>query len=105
MAKRNPIGDMVEASVTMTAMLVEAQTVIGLRMLGLWGLWNLGPLEHRRMWAEKADAAQKGGRAMAGALMSGATAGEAALAAVDPVRRHTRANVRRLTARGPVGKI
>lgn len=105
MALRNPIGDMMNASVAMTAMMIEAQTVIGLRMLGMWGMWNLGPLEHRRMWTEKADAAHRSGRAMAGALMSGASPAEAALAAVKPVRRHTRANVRRLTRRGPLRKM
>lgn len=91
------------SSMSFTHMMVEAQTVIGLRMLGMAGLWPMGAGEHLRMVAEKASAAQDSSAAVARALFFGGTPGDIALAAVQPVRRRTRANLRRLTRKGMGG--
>jgi len=98
---RNPAYEMLAVSVETGLMLAEAQAVIGLRTLGLMGLWSLGPRERTRMWAEKAGAVRQGGVAAATAALSGATPAAIAAAALKPVRRRTRANARRLARRGP----
>ena len=98
---RNPVVEAMRASMSMGMMLAEAQTVIAMRTLGLLGMWNLGPGEQSRMWTEKAEAMHQSGKALAGALMSGASPARAASAALAPVRRKTRSNVKRLAQRGP----
>lgn len=96
---RNPAIDAWRTSMAFAMMLAEAQAVIGLRLLGLAGVWAIGPDEHRRMWAEKVDAARLGGLAAMRAAAAGAAPARVAAAALNPVRRRTRANVRRLTRR------
>lgn len=76
-------------------MLLEAQTVIALRMWGMAGGRPMGPEEHVRMVQEKASAATEAGTAMMRAADKGP--GAMALAGIKPVRRRTRANVKRLT--------
>lgn len=76
-------------------MLLEAQAVIALRLWGMAGGWPMGWQEHLRMVTEKAAAAGESGAAMMRATGKGP--GAVALAGVKPVRRRTRANVKRLT--------
>jgi hypothetical protein len=90
-----------QGAMTFAAMMAEAQMVIAMRLMGMAGFWNLHPKETSRMVSEKMQAAEEAGRAASGALLSGRSAGAAAIAAVTPVRRRTRANVRRLGKRGP----
>ncbi len=97
-----PIHEMMRVSVSAGMMMIEAQTVITMRLWGMAGLWNLGPGENQLMWQEKAQAAQQSGQAAARAMLKGATPGQVALAAIQPVRRKTKANVKRLVRRGPV---
>lgn len=94
-------SDYMTASVQMGQILVEAQMVIAMRLMGFGGLWRLSPGEEQRMWAEKIEAARQSGAALTGALMLGATPARAVKAAIKPVRARTKSNVRRLARRGP----
>ena len=78
-------------------MLVEAQTVIGLRMLGMAGVLTPAPGETARMVAEKRSAFSAAGMAATRAAMAGRGPLGAYGAALAPVGRRTRANARRLT--------
>jgi hypothetical protein len=75
-------------------MLAEAQAVIALRLAGMAGLTPPQPGETRRMAAEKPTAFAKAARAALSATPAGPVA--AAEAAMRPIRRRTRSNVRRL---------
>lgn len=80
-------------------MLVEAQTVVGLRMLGLAGIMRADEGENLRMVSEKQAAFAQSGFAAANALMMGKTIAQAYGLALTPIGRTTRANSRRLSAR------
>jgi hypothetical protein len=80
-------------------MLAEAQTVIALRLLGMSGALPAARDEPLLMVVEKMAAAQEAGLAIAGAVGRGAGAGTVAMAGLRPVRRRTRANLRRLTGK------
>ena len=97
MFRKKSQADMVQTTVAIMQMLVEAQTVIGLRLLGMVGMWPVAERENLRMVTEKTKAAQESGRAMARAAFAGGGPGTIALAGVRPVRRRTRSNVKRLT--------
>lgn len=101
MASKDPISESVSAGFALTQMMAEANWVIGMRMLGMMGMWNLGPREHQRMWSEKLHAAHASGTALAGAIMTGATPAGALEAAIRPIGRKTSANAKRLASRGP----
>jgi hypothetical protein len=91
--------DYMAPAMTMTRMLLEAQTVIALRMMGMAGVLPARPGETTRMVTEKVAAAQDAGVAMARAAMAGASPAAITSAGLKPVRRRTRANVARLTRR------
>lgn len=93
--------DIWRGTMTFAAMMAEAQLVVAARLLGMSGLWKLDRSENHRMVSEKVRAAAEAGRAASGALLRGVGPGAAALAALKPVRRRTRANVKRLGRRGP----
>ena len=83
-------------------MLVEAQSVIAMRMMGWGGLWSVTDAENQRMVSEKTEAMT---RAMQGAALAGITGkrpDEIVNAAVIPLRQKTRANAQRLGKRGPL---
>lgn len=80
----------------------EAQAVMGMRMMGMMGLWNTAPSEWQRMVAEKQTAAMRSGFAAMRAAAKGRNGAQVAKAAMRPVRARTRANVRRLARRGMV---
>ncbi len=82
-------------------LLVEAQTVMALRMLGMAGLWTVSPAESTRMVFEKPDAFIRSASAATGAMLAGKRPDQVAAAAIKPLRRKTRANSRRLTRAGP----
>jgi hypothetical protein len=82
-------------------MLAEAQMVIGLRMMGMAGLWRVAPSENTRMVTEKAAALQDAAAAATRAALRGAGPAAIADAALKPIRRRTRANAARLARRGP----
>lgn len=93
--------DLVALGLRSGLMLWEAQAVIAMRMLGLAGMWRVGPAENLRMVTEKVAAVQAGAGAAARAAMAGGNPAEVASAALKPVRRRTAANARRLARRGP----
>ena len=78
-------------------MMVQAQTVIGLRLMGMAGVLPARPGENRRMVAEKQTAFAQAGQAAMRAMMTGKTPAQAYGLALAPIGRRTRANTRRLT--------
>jgi hypothetical protein len=82
-------------------MLVEAQMVIGMRMLGMMGLWPVTPSETARMSSEKLVAVQKADLAATRAALAGKGLIGVADAALKPIRRRTTSNAKRLARRGP----
>lgn len=79
-------------------MMAEAQTVVAIRVLGLWGLLPAAPGESRAMLAEKGPAFAQSAIAAGRAAAMGRGPVAVAEAALKPIGRQTRANVRRLTA-------
>lgn len=93
---------MVRLWTTTSAMMLEAQAVIAMRMWGMAGVWTVSPTENTRMVTEKLKAAQTG---MANASVAAIRGGDAATVmskAIQPVRRATRSNVRRLQKGNPM---
>jgi hypothetical protein len=82
-------------------MLAEAQMVIGMRMLGMAGMWRVTPSENSRMVSEKLSAVQDAAMAATQAVLAGKPPAAIADQALKPIRRRTSANVKRLARRGP----
>jgi hypothetical protein len=78
-------------------MMAEAQTVMAVRTLGLWGVLPASPGENRRMVAEKGPAFARAAVAAGLAAAAGKPPLAVAEAALAPIGRKTRANARRLT--------
>lgn len=79
-----------------TTMMVEAQTVIAMRMMGMMGFWPMHPGEGARMLSEKLEALQEAQLAVMKSAARGGSAVEVTEAALRPLRRRTRANAARL---------
>lgn len=77
---------------------MEASAVIWMRMMGMAGAWNVTGGENALMLREKQVAFVKSAQDASLAAMGGR---DVAAAALRPLRRKTRANVRRLGKRGP----
>lgn len=82
-------------------MIAEANLVIWMRLCGFAGHWKVPPQENRRMVTEKTSAMRDAAFAAARAAALGHSPARVAHAALKPVRRRTRSNVKRLTRRGP----
>lgn len=82
-------------------MLAEAQMVIAMRMMGMMGLWRVLPTETTRMSQEKVTAFGAAAAAASTAALTGKPAAKIAEAALKPVARTTKSNVKRLARRGP----
>ena len=80
--------------------MAEAQAVIGMRLLGMAGVWSVTPAEDARMVAEKVYAMTKAVTDASRVAMLGGSASDVAAAAIRPIRQKTRANARRLGKRG-----
>jgi hypothetical protein len=78
-------------------MLVEAQTVIAIRLLGMAGILPAARGENLRMVTEKQQAFAKSWIGAANAMMTGQGTQVAYAEALAPIGRETRANSRRLT--------
>lgn len=78
-------------------MMAEAQAVIGMRLFGMMGLWPVSSEENSRMISEKFAAIQEGQAAAVKAALQGGDATKVMEAAMRPVRRRTKANVKRLS--------
>ncbi len=94
-------SEMMRLSLRTGFMLVEAQMVIGMRMMGMMGMWRVTPGENARMVSEKVSALQASGLAASRAALAGKSAAVVADHALKPIRRRTSANVKRLARRGP----
>lgn len=81
-------------------MLVEAQSVVNIRMMGMAGLVPSRSDETTRMITEKQTAFVESAMAGAGALMAGKTPVQAYGLALTPIGKATRANSKRLTRTG-----
>ncbi len=81
-------------------MMMEAQTVIGMRMMGMAGMIPARPDETSRMVREKQAAFARAAMAGTGAFVTGGTPAQAYGRALAPIGRVTRANAKRLTKRG-----
>ncbi len=86
----------------MTVMMAEAQAVISMRILGVFGLWSVPSTENQRMVSEKVYAVTKGATDASLAALRGEPAHDVTRAAIRPIRRATAANSRRLRKRGLV---
>lgn len=82
-------------------MLAEAQMVIGMRLLGMAGMWRVLPSENARMSSEKVTALGQSAVAASTAMLAGKSPVLIAEAALKPVARATKSNVKRLARRGP----
>lgn len=99
MAKR-PTPSLLGNTIQMTMMMMEAQAVITMRLMGMAGIWSVAPQENQRMMTEKVDAMVKSANNVSRVALNGGTADEITAAAIAPVRRATRANSKRLGKRG-----
>jgi hypothetical protein len=93
--------DALRLSMKTGVMLAEANMVIGMRMLGMAGMWRVTPAENLRMVAEKQAAGVEAAVAMGQAVMLGGSAARVLEAGLQPVAKRTRGNVKRLVKRGP----
>ena len=93
-------ADMWKVSFDLWRMGVEAQAVIGMRMLGMAGVWSVTPSENRRMIEEKGPAFAAGAAAATQAMMQGLPAPAIMAAWAAPISRRASANRRRLARRG-----
>jgi hypothetical protein len=94
-------AQMISLSIKTGLMLTEAQMVIGMRMMGMMGLWRVQPSEKARMSSEKMSAVTEAAMATSQAIMTGKSPSFIAEAALKPIARRTSSNVKRLARRGP----
>jgi hypothetical protein len=94
-------AQMISLSLKTGMMLMEAQMVIGMRLMGMAGLWRVLPSETSRMSSEKVSALGQSAIATSQAIMTGKPPSFIAEAALKPIARRTKSNVKRLAARGP----
>lgn len=94
-------AQMISLSVKTGFMLAEAQLVIGMRVLGMMGMWRVHPSENTRMSSEKVSALGQSAIAASTAMLTGKPPALIAEAALRPIARRTKSNVKRLAARGP----
>jgi hypothetical protein len=92
---------MMQLSIRTSIMLAEAQMVIGMRMMGMMGLWRVLPSETARMSSEKLVAIGQATIASSRAAMAGKPPVAVVEAALKPIRLKTASNVKRLARRGP----
>jgi len=80
--------------------MAEANAVIAMRTLGMFGMWSVTPTEDARMISEKVYAITKASTDAGRVAMNGGSPDEIAAAAIKPIRQKTRANAKRLGKRG-----
>ena len=101
MGKRKTRPDnMVATMLDTTRMMMEAQAVMGMRFMGMAGMWNVSPQEVSDMMSEKQLAFSQSAVAMGKATMAGSSAETIFNAGSQPLRTKTSANYRRLTKNG-----
>ncbi|RUS63376.1 antifreeze protein [Pseudorhodobacter sp. E13] len=100
MAKRSSSADPIKNVMQMSMMLMEAQAVISMRLMGMMGLWQVSPQENTRMVTEKVEAMVRSATDAGRVTMRGGSPDEITAAAIAPMRRATRANSKRLKKGG-----
>ena len=80
--------------------MIESQAVIAMRLMGMAGVWSVTPSEDSRMVTEKVHALTEAATQSTRVALSGGAPHKVAEAAIRPIRRATRANLRRLGKRG-----
>lgn len=97
MARRKTTSaDLARLSARGWGLWAETSMVMGMRMLGMAGLWPVQPDESLRMVAEKAPAFSDAALAGAAAAWAGKRPDQIAAATLAPLTRKARANRRRL---------
>ena len=94
-------AELVRLGLRASMMMAEAQMVVGMRMMGMFGLWRVTRSKNDRMLTEKVVAMQAMGRAATNAALSGKSPAAVMDQALTPIQRRTSANARRLGKRGP----
>jgi hypothetical protein len=87
-------------AIEMTRMMTEAHSVIGMRLMGMAGVWSVTDAEDELMISEKIEAMKHASTDATFVMMQGGTPDEIAAAAIKPYRKTTRANAERLGKRG-----
>ena len=96
MGRQTNLFDMMELGWSWSRLMVETQTVMTLRLMGMAGLWPVKPGENDRMVFEKAPAFARAQVAMTRAALGGARPDQIMAAGLKPLGRRTGANSRRL---------
>ncbi len=91
------VFDFIHPAMAASKIMAEAQVVIGLRVAGMAGMWPMGQAENDRMLAEKLQAGADAATAVMRSAIAGGSLPDMALAAMRPVGRKTKANLRRLS--------
>lgn len=92
----DPLGPW-RAGMAFWTMMAEAQAVVAIRTMGMMGVLPASPRESHAMVAEKGPAFAKAAMAAGVAAAQGKSPIQVAEAALKPIGRQTRANMRRLT--------
>lgn len=87
-------------AIELSMMMIEAQSVIQMRLMGMMGLWSVSPQENSRMVTEKLEAMMQATNDAGEATLRGGSADEITAAAIAPMRNATRANSERLGKSG-----
>ncbi len=91
----NPF-DYLRVTLQAARIMTESQTVIGLRLAGMAGFWQMGDAENARMVTEKMEAGAQAQSAAMRSAMAGGSLSDIATAAMNPVEARTSANAKRL---------
>ena len=87
-------------AVQLSHLMLEAQSVVAMRVMGMYGVWSVADGEDARMVSEKVHAMHKASSDATRAAFAGHTPDQIAAAAIKPFRQKTRANAKRLKKRG-----
>jgi len=80
--------------------IAEAQSVIGMRLMGMAGLWSVPASEDHNMISEKIKAMTRASTDATASMLRGGTPDQITAAVLKPYRQKTRANAKRLGKRG-----
>ena len=100
MAKTQKDATYWDNAVEVSLIMIEAHTVINMRLMGMAGLWSVAPQENTRMVTEKLEAMVQASTDAGMVTLRGGSPDEIAAAVIAPIRKATRANAKRLGKRG-----
>ena len=93
--------DLMNTSFQFVTLMVETQTVMAYRMLGMAGVWSVTPHEKKRMVDEKGPAFMEAMLAGTMTAARGQSPDKVMRATMAPLSRKTASNRKRLAKRGP----